>query len=73
MDSNKIHIIMENNKKVRHDIRGAIFTLNTSLFILEKNPDKLGRLNKILKNTVESINNTINEWKEKDEKIKSLQ
>lgn len=70
MDPNiKLSTIIENNKKVRHDLRGTLFTLNTSLIVLEKNPEKFDQVNKIMKKTTQSINDILNEWKEKDEKL----
>lgn len=58
-----IDSLLENNKKIRHDLRGVAFTLNTSCEIIDKNPSKTSQVIKIIKKTNLSLNEIINNWK----------
>jgi signal transduction histidine kinase len=59
----------DNTRKVRHDVRGALFTLNTSITLLEKSPDKTMQLVDIMKKSTKYINDILEEWKNNEDKI----
>lgn len=58
--------IIINNNKTRHDLRGSIFTLNTSISILEKNPKKFEQIIIILKKATISLGHLVELWKAND-------
>ena len=58
--------IIESNRKVRHDLRGSLFTLNTSILILEKDRNKFEQISNIIKKTTQSIGAVIESWKAND-------
>jgi signal-transduction protein with cAMP-binding, CBS, and nucleotidyltransferase domain len=54
------------SRQVRHDLRGSLFTINTSIALIEKNPEKLTQVLEIMKKTLISMNNLIEEWKKSE-------
>jgi hypothetical protein len=55
------------SRQVRHDLRGSIFTLNTSIALLEKTPEKSEQVIEIMKKTLYSMNQKIEDWKKNEQ------
>jgi len=56
------------NQHIRHDIRGALLTLNSSIALAETNSEQYGKCIDIMKKSTNYIKNILEEWKKYDEK-----
>lgn len=66
------HVKPENdevNHRIRHDIRGALFTLNTSISLLEKTPEKKPQIIEIMKKSTKYVNDILEDWKNNENNI----